>query len=60
MRLKTKNRLYRYNINVTSPRHGHKYTRYKMYLRLTIASCIKQHLSNILSSVKEKVTLTQS
>ena len=31
----------------------------KMYLRLMITVCIKQHLSNILSSVSEKVTLSQ-
>ena len=28
MRLKTKNRSHKYNINRLRPRHGHKYTKY--------------------------------
>ena len=55
-----KNRSCRYKINRPKPRHGHKYTTYEMYLRLMMAACIKQHLSNILSSVNEEVTLRQS
>ena len=30
MRLKVKNRSHRYNINKPGPKHGHKYTKYKM------------------------------
>ena len=30
MSLKMKNRLHIYNIDVTRPRHGHKYTKYKI------------------------------
>ena len=36
-------------------RHGHKYTQDKMCLSIVIAICIKQHLSNIWSSIHEKV-----
>ena len=54
MRLKMKNRSHVYSINRYRPRHGQKYTKYKMCLRLMMIICIKQHLSNILSSVNEK------
>ena len=54
------NKSYRYNINRPRPRNGHKYTKYKMYLRLMMAVCIKQHLSNILCSVNEKVIPRQT
>ena len=54
MRLKMKNRSHRYDIKRPRPRHGHKYTKYKMCLSLMMVTCIKQHLSNILSSVHEK------
>ena len=36
-----------YDINRLRPRHGHKYTEYKMYLSIMMFICIKQHLSNI-------------
>ena len=49
-----KNRSHRYDIKRPRPRHGHKYTKYKMCLSLMMVTCIKQHLSNILSSVHEK------
>ena len=42
---KKKNRSYRYDIN--RPRHGHKYTKYKICLCIMMVICIKQHLSNI-------------
>ena len=48
-----KNRSQRYDINRPSPRHGHKYTKYKMCLSLMMVIYIKQHLSNILSSIHE-------
>ena len=54
MRLKMKNRSHRYDINRVRPRHGHKYTKYKTYISIMIVICIKQHLSNILSSIHEK------
>ena len=33
--------------NKPKPRHGHKYTKYKMCLNILIDLCIKQHLTNI-------------
>ena len=39
----------RYDINRPRPRHGQKYTKYKMVI------CIKQHLSNNWSSIHEKI-----
>ena len=42
-----KNRSNRYDINRNRPRHGHKYTKYKMYLSAMMVMCNKKHLSNI-------------
>ena len=47
-----KNRSHRYDIR---PRHGHKYTKYKMRLSIMKDVSIKQHLSNIWRSIHEKV-----
>ena len=55
VRLKMKNRSKRYDINRPRPRHGPEFTIYKMYLSIMMLICIKQHLSNIWSSVYEKV-----
>ena len=59
MRLKMKSHRYhrphRYDVNRRRPRREHKYTKYKMCLIFVMVICIKQHLSNILSSVHEKV-----
>ena len=55
MRLKMKNRLHRYDINRPRLRHGHKYSEYKMCLSIMMLICIKQHLSDISSSVHERV-----
>ena len=43
-RLKMKNRLHRYDINRPRPRHGDKYTKYKMCLTTTMVICIKGYL----------------
>ena len=43
------------NENKTRPRHGHKYPKNKMCLSMIMLVCIKQHLSNIWSSIHEKV-----
>ena len=43
MKLKMKNTSHIYYINTPRPRHGHKYTKYKIMMVI----CIKQHLSNI-------------
>ena len=41
---------HRYDINRTSPRHGHKYTRYKMYLSMmTVNLCA---ISNAQATLK--------
>lgn len=50
-----KNRSHRYDINRYRPWHRHDYTKYKMYLSMTMAICIKQQLSNVRSSIHEKV-----
>ena len=47
MKMKMENRSHRYDIN----RHRHKYSRYKKGLSMTMLLSIKQHLSNIWSSV---------
>ena len=55
MKMKMKNRSYRYDINRLRSRHGHKYSRYTRCLSMMMLLCIKQHLSNIGSSIHEKV-----
>ena len=60
MRLEMKNWSHRYDINWPRPSHGHKYTKYKMCLSIMMATCIKQHLSNIWSSIHEKVNNTEA
>ena len=47
MRLKMKSRSQRYDINRSRPRHGQKYTKYKMRLSIMMVICIKQQISNI-------------
>ena len=54
-RLKMKNRSHRYDMNRPRPRHGHTCTKYEMCLSILMVICIKQHLSNIWSSIHEKV-----
>ena len=46
-KLKMKKRSHRHDINRPGPRHGRKYTKYKMFQCIMMAICIKQHLSNI-------------
>ena len=50
-----KNRSQSYKINCPMPRHGYQYTKYKMCLSIIMVICIKQHLSNIWSSIHGKV-----
>ena len=50
-----KNRAQRYDIKKPRPRHGHKYTQYKICVSIMMVICIKQHLSNIRSSIYEKI-----
>ena len=55
MKLKMKSWSQGYDINRPRPRHGHKYTKYKMCLNIMMVICIKQHLCNIWDSIHEKV-----
>ena len=55
IRLKMKSIIQRYGINRPGPRHGHKCTNYQMCLSIRTVITIKQHLSNIWSSIYEKV-----
>ena len=50
-------RSYRYNINKPRCRHGHKYSKYKKCLGMIMFICIKQHLSNIWSSIHVKKSI---
>ena len=52
--LKIENRSRRYDINRPRSRLGHKYTECKMCLSIMMIVFIKQHGSNIWSSVHEK------
>ena len=53
--VKMKNRSNRYDINRLKSRHGHKYGKYKECLTMMMLICIKHYLSNIWSSIDEKV-----
>ena len=44
---------HKYNINRLRPRHAHKYAKYKMFQRMMMLICIKQHLSNTSNSNHE-------
>ena len=57
MWLKMKNSSHRYDINGPRPRQEHRYTKYKMcHVPLYNGGYMfKQHLSNILGSIHEKV-----
>ena len=55
MKISVKNRSHIYNINRPRSRHGHKYSKYKKYLSTIMLIGIKQHLSNIWSSIHETV-----
>ena len=57
MRLKVKNRSHRCDTN--RPRHGHKYSKYKMCHSMMALVCIQQHLINIWSPIDKKVTQHQ-
>ena len=50
-----KNRSQRYDRNRPKPRHGPKYTQYKMCLSKMMITYFKQHLCIIWSSIREKV-----
>ena len=51
MKMKAKKRSHRYGKNEPRSRYGHKYSKYKKCLSMMMLLCIKQHLSNIFSSI---------
>ena len=55
MKTKVKRDSRKYSINRPRSRHGHKYSKYRKRLSMIMLICIKQHLSNIWSSVYEIV-----
>ena len=55
-----KNRSHRYDIGRSKSKHGHKYSAYETYLSMMMLLCIKQVLSNISSSVHEKLSKTEA
>ena len=55
MKVEMKNSSLRCDISRPRSKHGHKYSKYKRCLTMMSLICIKQHLSNIWSSVYEKV-----
>ena len=56
MKMKKKKISHKHNINKRSSKHGRKYSKCKKFLSIMKLICIKQHLSNIWSSVHEKAT----
>ena len=55
MEKKKKNGSHRYKINRHRSTHWHKYRKYKNCLIVIMLICTNQHLSNIWSSIHEKV-----
>ena len=53
MKMKMKKRSHKCDINRPRSRHRHKYSKYKKCLIMIMLTCI--HLSNIWSSIHEKV-----
>ena len=55
MKTKMRNRSHRYDINRSRSKHGHKDSKYKKCLSMMMLICVEQHLSNIWSSIHDKV-----
>ena len=55
MMLKMKNRWHRFDIYRSRSRNNHKYSKRKTSLTVMMLPCIKQHLSNIQSSIQKKI-----
>ena len=55
-----KSRLHNYEISRPRPRNGHKYATYKMCVSIMMVTCIKLNLSNICSSIHEKLSNTEA
>ena len=47
MMLKMKNRSRRYGINKFRPSHRHNDSKHKMYFKMMMTICIKEHLSKL-------------
>ena len=58
--MKMKNRSHRYDIYRPRSRNEHKYSKYKKCLGMMMIKCIKQHLSNIWSSIHEMLSNTEA
>ena len=52
--------LHRYHLNRTRPLHGYRHTKYKTCLTIMVLICIRQHLSNIWSSIHETLSNTEA
>ena len=59
LKMKTKTRLHGYDKNRPKSRHGDKYSKYRRCLSIVMLICIKQHLSNIWSSIIKKLSNTE-
>ena len=55
MKMKMKSRSHRYDINRPGSRHGYRYIKYEKCLPMMMLICIIQHLTNIWTSIHEKV-----
>ena len=60
MRLKMKTRSQRYNIKRPRPKHGPKYTKYKMCCSIMMVICIKQYLSLFEAQFIKKLSNTEA
>ena len=54
MEMKLKYRSHRCDINRRRSVHGNKYSKYKKCLSMLMLVCVKQHLSNVWSWIREK------
>ena len=55
-----KNRSQRCNITRPRPRHGHKYTKYKLCLSIMMAICVKQQLTTFEAQFMKKLRNTEA
>ena len=56
MKMKMENRSHWYDIDKPRSRNKHNYSKYKNRLTMIVLICIKQHLSNIWSSITNKLS----
>ena len=60
MKMKTKNRSHRHDINRPRPRHGHRYSKYRKCLSMTMLICIMQPLSKFVAQFRNKLSSTEA